>query len=461
MAKHYSKKFWALFVVVSVALLLSLFVFLEWKRSGFASLQRFLGVVPVKEEMQTDMSTLLTIADALTDTNGETRTYLILFQNNMELRPGGGYIGSFGILKIKDGQALSLDVHDTVNFDGRIPDTVPAPYPMKETLGVSSLKLRDSNHSPDFATNAKAAEDFYHMGKGEEQFDGVIGVTTHVLESVLAVTGPVEVPGYEGSFGKDNAVLDLEYQVEQKYYKEGIAFGDRKSIMGELSAQILKKVKELSIQDKYTLFQIILGDLHSKDIQVAFKDFTLQTQVEKASWDGNIDTTWSQDYLFLVDSNANAFKSDLYVVRTYDYSVDLTEAEPRATLKVNYHHTAKEKSYLTKDYQAYARIYVQKGAYIESIEPLSHKVVYGEEFDKKVAGTIVQVPLGTEKTLTYEYKLPKSIATGDDYDLKIQKQSGMKNDTKVNVSIKHKNGTTKKYQFNLERDTVLSTLTPQ
>jgi len=460
MTKKYSKKFWVLFVLISFILLFSLFIFLEWKRSGFASLTKWFGVVPVEEELQTDMKTLLSIADALSDTNGETKTYMILFQNNMELRPGGGFIGSFGILKIKDGQAVSLEVHDTINFDGRIPDTVPAPYPMKETLGVSSLKLRDSNHSPDFATNAKAAEDFYHLGDGQEQFDGVIGITTRVLESVLEVTGPVEVPGFEGTFGKDNAVLDLEYQVEQNYYKQGISFGDRKSIMGELSAQILKKVKDAPFGDKYKLFQILLADLHAKDIQVYFKDEALQYQIKNAGWDGSFDTTWSNDFLFLVDSNANAFKSDLYVERSYDYSVDLTQVEPRATLKVTYNHTAKEKSYLTKDYQAFARIYLPKGSYIENISPLTHQVVYSEEFNKKVAGTILQVPLGTEKTLVYDYKLPKTIETGDLYDLKIQKQPGMRSNP-VRIEVKYKNGTTKKYQFNLERDTVLSTLTPQ
>jgi Protein of unknown function (DUF4012) len=460
MAKHYSKKFWAVFIVVSFVLLLTLFVFLEWKRSGFASLNRWFGIVPVKEELQQDMKTLLSIADAVSETNGQTKTYLVLFQNNMELRPGGGFIGSFGILKVRDGQVLSLDVHDTINFDGRIPDTVPAPYPMKETLGVRSLKLRDSNHSPDFATNAKAAEDFYHLGKGEEQLDGVIGITTRVLESVLAVTGPVEVPGYEGSYGKDNAVLDLEYQVEQNYYKQGISFGDRKSIMGELSAQILKKIKAAPLSQKYELFQVLLKDLHAKDIQVAFKDKELQSQVLSAGWDGNMDTTWNNDYLFLVDANANAFKSDLYVERSYDYKVDLTDDQPRATLAVTYNHTAKEKSYLTKDYQAFARVYVPKGTFIETIEPLSHQVVYGEESNKKYTGTIVQVPLGTQKTLTYSYKLPQTIETGEMYDLKIQKQPGMKNNP-VKVEVKHKNGTVKKYQFNLERDVVLSTLTPQ
>jgi hypothetical protein len=460
--KKYSRTFWMVFVVVSVILLLSLYGALEYRRDGFSFLASwFGGAIPVKEELQADIKTLLSIADALSDTDGETKIFLVLFQNNMELRPGGGYIGSFGILKIKDGHAESLEVHDTVNFDGRIPDTVPAPYPMKETLGVDSLKLRDSNHSPDFATNAKAAEEFYHLGNGQEQFDGVIGVTTHVLESVLEITGPVEVPGYQGSFGKDNAVLDLEYQVEQNYYKQGISFGERKSIMGELAAQILKKVKTVSLADKYRLFQVLLGDLHAKDIQVQFKDEVLQSQVAEAGWDGNVDTDWNNDYLLVVDSNANAFKSDLYVERSYDYSVDLSQTEPRATLQVTYNHTAREKSYLTKDYQSYSRVYIPKGSFIEAIDPLSHKVVYGEEFGKKFSGTIVQVSLGTQKTLTYTYTLPKTVDTGELYDLKIQKQPGVKNNTQVKVTIKHKDGTTQKYQFNLERDVILSNLTPQ
>jgi hypothetical protein len=44
--------------------------------------------------------------------------YLILFQNNLELRPAGGYIGNFGILKVKNGQIVSLETHDTNIFDG-------------------------------------------------------------------------------------------------------------------------------------------------------------------------------------------------------------------------------------------------------------------------------------------------------------------------------------------------------
>ncbi|MEK9174241.1 MAG: DUF4012 domain-containing protein, partial [Patescibacteria group bacterium] len=387
--KKYSTKFWIVFVLVSVVFLTTLFVILEVKNKGlFGFLREPLSLLPLEEETSEDLKTLLSLAEALSNTNGKEKAFLILLQNNMELRPGGGYIGSFAIVKIKDGQPVGVEVHDTVNFDGRIPDTIPAPYPMESTLVVKSLKLRDSNYHPDFALNAKEAEDFYHLGNGQEQFAGVIGVTTRVLESVLEVTGPVEVPGYPGMYGKDNAVLDLEYQVEKAYAEQGLERGERKVVIHLLAQEIIKKVKALPLDQKYRLFKVVLSDLHQKDVQIQLKDPKLQAEVAKVGWDGEMDTAWKNDYLFLVDSNMNAFKSDLYVERSYEYSVDLSLPEPKAVLKVTYNHTAKEKSYLTKDYQSYSRVYLPKGSFIDTITPLTHEVVYGEELNRKFAGTI-------------------------------------------------------------------------
>jgi hypothetical protein len=158
-------------------------------------------ILPVGQETRTDLDTVISLADSLLDTDGQEKTFLLLFQNSMELRPGGGFIGSFGILKVRDGHITQFLVHDTGNFDGRIPDTVAPPYPMKETLKIPSWKFRDSNYSPDFAENAKWAETFYQMGQGGEKFDGIIGVTTNVLTSFLRVTGPVELEGYPGPMG--------------------------------------------------------------------------------------------------------------------------------------------------------------------------------------------------------------------------------------------------------------------
>lgn len=451
--KKYSKKFWAVFIAVSVIFLTGWFVFWEVRTHGLESLKRLLGILPMTEETKTDLDTVITLADSLLDTDGQEKTFLLLFQNNLELRPGGGFIGSFGILKVRDGAITHFAVHDTGNFDGRIPDTIAPPYPMKETLKIPSWKLRDSNYSPDFAENAKWAEEFYRMGQGAERFDGIVGITTNVLTSFLRVTGPVELADYPGTYGADNAILDLEYQVEQGYLKQNVAFGERKSVMGILGLEILERVKALSLPKKYELFKVVLDDLHRKDIQLLFKDEALQADVIASGWDGRLDTTWQDDYLLLVDANLNSWKSDYFVKRSYTYTIDLSKEVPQATLAITYRHTAPKKDWFTKDYQTFLRVYVPKGSFLSDATHTATAPVFGEFANKKYFGMLIHVPLGTEKTVTLRYTLPKEIER-EWYDLKVEKQPGL-NDVPVSVTVIKSDGTREEKSFVLNRNTVL------
>lgn len=452
--QKYSKGFWATFIVIALIFLSGWFVFWEVRTNGWEGFKRLLGFLPVKEETKTDLDTIISLADSLLHTDGKEKVFLILFQNNLELRPGGGFIGSFGILKVRDGNITHFLVHDTGNFDGRIPDTVMPPYPMKETLKIPSWKLRDSNYSPDFAENAKWAEDFYHMGQGQEQFDGIIAVTANVLTSFLGVIGPVELEGFPGTYGEDNAILDLEYQVEQGYLKQDIAFGERKSVMGILGLEILKRAKALSLAKKYELFQVILEDLHQKDVQLLFRDADLQEDVVAAGWDGRLDSTWKDDYLLLVDANLNSFKSDYFVKRSYQYTIDLSKEIPEATLAVTYRHTAKVKDWFTKDYQTFLRVYVPEGSFLTEATNTATPAVFGGLLNKKYFGVLVHVPLGTEKTVVFHYALPKEIERTW-YDLKVEKQPGL-NDVPVSVTVISADGSKETKEFTLNRNTILS-----
>lgn len=450
MAKKHSLRFWIIFWTVSALALFAWFVFLQVKNRNLSFLNRIVSVVPISQESQDDLHALVAIADAVLQTNGQEKTFLILFQNNMEIRPGGGFIGSFGILKVKDGHMTEFASHDVTNFDGRIPSIVSPPYPMQETLKIDSLKFRDSNYSPDFSENAQQAEYFYHLGEGQEQFDGVVAITTNVLSSFLRMTGPVTVPGYPGEYTADNAVLGLEEQVEKNFSEQGIDRGDRKAIMNPLAHEILAHVKDFSISQKYELFQVVLEDLRRKDVQLSFKDESVQRQVERAHWDGKVDSLWRDDYVMAVDANLGAWKSDYYVKRSMEYTVDFSREKPHATLALTYNHTATEKSWLTKDYQTYMRLYVPKGSWLTSFSGNATEPQFGEAFGKKYFGTLVQVKLGESKTVTVEYDLPQTLSS-DFYDLKIQKQAGL-NDIPVKIHLIRKNGAREDREIILNQD---------
>ncbi len=445
---------WFRIVIVSVVFLTGWFLFWEVRNQGLGSIGDIVGRLPVSTTFTNDASALGFLSDAVLRADGRERTYLILFQNNLELRPSGGFIGSFGVLKVKDGHVTEFSTHDTGNFDGRIPDTIEPPYPMRETLKVSSWKLRDSNWEPDFPTDARKAMEFYAMGGGAETFDGVIGITADVLSSFLVVTGPVEVPGFPGTYDSTDAVFDLEYQVEQAYIGQGIEFGERKSVLGMLGTTVLEKVKSLPPGDYLKLFGVLLEDLDRKDIQLFFADDRLESSVLAAGWGGAFDASWSGDFVSAVDANLNAWKTDSVMERSMRYDVDLSGNIPTARLTIRYTNLGTEKTFMVKDYQSFLRVYVPEGSFFRSVSGGVTDPVYGTFMEKKYAGILIQVPLGETRDIVFEYDLPTDIGP-DAYDIKIARQAGTK-DIPVSLSVVGTDGSRTENDIVLDRDFVLS-----
>lgn len=454
MPKKYSLKFWLLFWGCSTLFLLGWYGYWEGKNHGVGNLvSNVISYFPLDENQKKEYQAISMVADYLMRKDDQQKTILVLFQNNLELRPGGGFIGAFGIVKIFNGKVTSIETHDVANFDGRIPNTVKPPYPMEQTLKVTSWKLRDSNYSPDFETNAKKAEEFYQMGGGQEQFDAVIGLTTNVLTSMLTVTGPIQIDGYPGTYDSGNAIISLEYQVEKAFEQQGISRGDRKSIMTELANEIEKRVADFSVSQKLSMAKILLEDLNAKDIMLYFKDQDMQRFVQESHWAGQVNQTYQGDYLMVIDANLGAFKSDYYVKRSIEYTVDFSGEKPQAHLKITYNHTAETKDWMTKDYLTYLRVYVPEGSWLSDAKNFDN-VHYGNEFAKRYFGAIVRVPIGSEKIVEINYVLPEKI-TEPDYSLLVQKQAGVKN-IPIAVHIIGKGGTRKDFEKQLDGDFLLS-----
>jgi len=164
--------------------------------------------------------------------------------------------------------------------------------------------------------------------------------------------------------------------------KQGIEKGERKSVMNELASAIMKKVFDLTNSQKLDLAKIILDDLNKKDIQLYFKNSELEKESQKAGWSGKIDDKWGKDYLAIIDANLGAFKSDYYMKRSFDYRIDLSGTEPKASLKVIYTHTGKVKDWMTRDYLSYLRVYVPRGTWLEDYSGSGEIALWGRSRKK-------------------------------------------------------------------------------
>lgn len=447
-----SWKFWVIFWSLAGTLLVGWFLFLEYKDSSWVQIANVfspvLKIAPIAEKQKTELQSIFKMASIISETEG-VQTFLILLQNNLELRPGGGFIGAFGILKIENGRVIEIDIHDTNVFDDRISTGITPPYPMPETLNIKNWEMRDSNWSPDFPENAQKATYLYKLQGGGEEFDGVVAVSTEILNSFLEAVGPVEIEGFPGEYNSENAIVKLEYQVEKGYKEQDIEKGKRKYIMKYLAKSILDKTQTLGIIEKKDLLLKLEGHLDRKDIMLNFFNPKVQEEILKLNWDGEVERNISNDYLMIVDANLAAYKTDLYMIRSFKYQVDFSGVKPIAKLDLTYTNTARAKDWMTNDYQSYLRVYVPPESWLLNTNS-ARPVKFGEEFDKKYFGTLVQIPINQSRTFHFEYRLPERI-TAENYNLIIQKQSGISS-MQGEIEIINKNKNSQKYEITITQD---------
>ena len=393
---------------------------MQVKYRNIENLRPFAKIAPIGGERRDEIGALMYIYGIISGT--EEKNLLVLFQNDLELRPGGGFIGAFGVIKFKNGKIQDIAVEDTGNFDKKIPANIAPPAPLAEIIGTKAWKMRDSNWSPDFKVNAEQAEYFYNAGGGKENIDGVIAINTVVLNSLLSITGPVKIDGYPGEYRDENAILQLEYQVEKGYLEQGIAKGERKNIMAELADILAEKAQSFSFSEQLQMARKMEDHLKQKDIQLFFKDKALQDEIEKVDWGGRV-KDFDGDYLMVSDANLLALKSDFCIRRRMEYAVDIENDIPQAELAITYEHTCRVKDWMTSDYRSWLRVYVPNGSFLTEAGGQKGDVSYSEELGKKVFGMLVIVPVGEAKTITLKYRLPENVKKGN-YRLLVQKQSG-------------------------------------
>ncbi|MDO8565903.1 MAG: DUF4012 domain-containing protein [Candidatus Moranbacteria bacterium] len=387
--------------------------------------QKVSQLLPLTPDTKKEIEVVNTLVETLTKKDDRVHVFLVLLQNSDELRPGGGFLGQYAIIKIKNGEVISTFVEDANLLDQRIVADVPTPYPFVRKMQLKKWKFRDSNFSPDFPTNAEKAQYFYRLAGGYEKFDGVIAVNSLTFNNILALTGPIQIPGDPNIYTSVDGAYKLEDRVERVYLGEDVPAElkqNRKVIMKRIAAEIMRRVATVSNVPK--LAEFAQKELRNKDVMLYFKDPTLQSLVEDVHWDGSIAKDWGGDYLMLLDANMGALKTDFYIKRSLDYTVDFTQEKPTATLVYTYKNTATHGDWRTSDYHTYLRAYVPKNSvFLE--RKMINVVTTKEAFNKTYFDGFVDVEIGqSDVNTTLKYELPSTI-TPDNYRLLIQKQSGV------------------------------------
>ena len=218
--------------------------------------------------------------------NGENRLYLFAAQNSSEIRASGGFPGSVGTIRIRDGVLKVEDFHpvtDVLYF-----------YQSPETeISLDEIAIfgdwfrapRDADFCPDFERVAEIWAVAYKEKIGES-VDGVLSATPAIIQRLLAVTGEITLS--DGTvLNGENATRMLEYELYYHYFSYGSNEGAGNEISDALFAEtaetVMKRMMgELGVKNAGKLLPVLEQCAADRTLMLWMKDENEQTLVREA-----------------------------------------------------------------------------------------------------------------------------------------------------------------------------------
>jgi hypothetical protein len=358
------------------------------------------------------------------------KTYLVVSQDNSEIRGTGGLITVVGVLTIHNGHIAQVHYyysHTSEDLQTFVP--LDGPESFMTFFNVDSAKLFDSNNQYDFASFAPKMQSDWNSIAGQ-QVDGVIGLDFTAAQAILNITGPITASGDVITSG--NVFHRLEYYSATS---QGESMAD---IMSALTYSAFALVADASVPQKLALYNTLRTLANEKHFFI-YPEVGLLLQ----NADGqNQSRAPNADSISIVETNLGNAKADFGIGRAIDYHVELlSDGSAVSNLTLTYTNGDWWSSDL------FAEAVVPPGAkllatYNTTNQFIGPQVTNDENFTVFSSRFILQ-PYSTTR-ITYLYTMPDRVygnGIGSHYDLYAIKQGGINRYT-LNASVQLPAGAT-------------------
>ena len=406
---------------------------------------------------------------------GQTRpvTYLVLLQNDYEMRANGGFFGSYAVVSHTpslsppsqgekcsslpckgEGLGWGIRFQDIYVPDGQIKGHVDPPAPIQAAFKQGWFRLRDSDWEADFPTAATTIRWFFDKGN-EINPDFLVTLNLSTIKQVLATVGEVEVPGFNFSINQDNLYSLLQNQTEIGFFPGSTQKHD---ILTATGKALFNKLLTLNPKQYLAIANILINQLKHGNLLVNSQDPSIQNTLLEQNWAGQISNVKCKilncinDTYLLVEANLGANKANCCVDRSSIHTI--TRSTPSVakgevgSIQHSVNITFTNNSLLENpspprffggNYISYLRFYIPKDAtniHVSASPTLSKTLTdYPKPFSEGGQGGVsilVKYSLtevgffhltaaGTKSTINLSYDLPLN----QNYQLSLLKQHGL------------------------------------
>jgi hypothetical protein len=367
--------------------------------------------------------------------NPNSKTYMILFQNDAEIRPTGGFMTAYAFIKVTKGKIDLLSSYDIYDLDARFNKKVAAPEAIKKYLNETYLNLRNSNMSPDFKTSMDLFTKYYNDIPGMTKPDGIIAIDTQLPVNILKIIGPIGV----SNWGNFSAETDAHCNCPQVVYAlEEISdrptnkiVSGRKAVLGPLMNSMMANAMGSPKRLWPQLLNTVLDSIKQKHLLFYFMDEPTQKVAEDFNAAGRITEPYAYDYLHINDANLGGAKTDMFLTKEVEQDIESSNGTVTKTVSISYNNPYKGSNCnleagqlcLNGTYRDYIRLYVPKGSTLVSVVGSEVKEQVSEDLGKTVFEAFFTMRPESQSKIVFKYTLPSSLNLSA-YKLLIQKQPG-------------------------------------
>jgi len=356
------------------------------------------------------------------------KTYLLILQDNDEIRGTGGLMSAMGLVTLHNGNIASLQYYYRDSPELQALVKLDGPDSLTQFFGVDSAKLYDSNVQYDFASFApKMQSDFYNVTG--HKVDGVIAVDFTAVEAVMNITGPITAS--DGVITSRNVADRLHYYSETRGSE-----AEMSELLSTLTFDFAGLIRDSSVQQKlalYTTLQTLENEGHV--LIYPAQGFWFRSA-------GGESVPTGADSISVVDTTLGTGKADFGVNRTIDYHVQLfPDGSAISTLTLTYANGC------WWDYDVFSTALVPPGAELVAVQNATQAFkgpleTNGDGFTALSSRLLVSANATGSVTYTYvQQNVVSASGIGYHYDLDIQKQAGI-NSYILNASVQLPPGAT-------------------
>ena len=332
------------------------------------------------------------------------KRYLFLSQNPDEVRPTGGFIGTYGVFTA-DGGVLKLERYDDIHRwtaprpQADVPlDRVGSPYkyhdpPLRRTIA-------NVNTGPGWPEAAELAAKLWKAG-GEAPVDGVITFTPAVMGRILSVVGPVSIPSYGDTVTAENIAERLDFHTHTDFSDP-----NRKEFVGAVAEAVLRKLLDVPASQWEPLGRVMGQAFDAREALAWSADPTVAKALAERGWNGEF-PAHAGDFYFNSEFEYAA-KNGRGIRRVYDHHVGVRpDGSARITTKLTLTNTDPPDPFSNASTTAYLTIYGPEGAVLD--EAASDAFVFKEPAaaGHPAAGWFkAAAPGGGQTTLTVVWEVP-------------------------------------------------------